>query len=193
VSTGALLLAVAASAWAQQGGALQLGDPGADAPALSARYAGVTPGADARNPLPKAATVPPRLVWTGFKMAGDKSQLFLQTTRPVTYDLGKPGPMKGHRGPVMSVFLRNCRIHLKNNGRRLDTRFFASPVAGVAIRQRRKDVELDIALKEVAAPVPRLEDGPDGSQFIVLEFPPGRPAAAATDASALPPDGPAER
>jgi hypothetical protein len=101
--------------------------------------------------------------------------------------------MKGHHGPVMSVFLRNCRIHLKNNGRRLDTRFFASPVAGVAIRQRRKDVELDISLKEAAAPVPRLEDGPDGSQFIVLEFPPGRPAAGVSDASGLPSDGPAGR
>jgi hypothetical protein len=193
VSTGALLLAVAASAWAQQGGSLSVGEPGAEAPPLSARYAGVSPGADARNPLPRAATVPPRLVWTGFKMSGDRSQLFLQTTRPVTYDLGKPGLMKGHHGPVMSVFLRNCRIHLKNNGRRLDTRFFASPVAGVAIRQRRKDVELDISLKETAAPVPRLEDGPDGSQFLVLEFPPGRPAAGASDASGLPPEGPAGR
>jgi hypothetical protein len=193
VSSGAWLLAAAAAVWAQQGAGLPAADPTADPPTLGARYAGVSPGADARNPLPKAATEPPRLVWTGFKMTGDRSQLFLQTTRPVTYDLGKPGPMKGQRGPVMSVFLRNCRIHLKNNGRRLDTRFFASPVAGVVIHQRRRDVELDISLKEAATPVPRLEDGPDGSQFIVLEFPPGRPAAAASEAPSLPAEGPAGR
>ena len=190
MSPGALLLAVGFGVLAQ---AAPPSEPAADAPAAPARYAGVSPGPDARNPLPRAAAAPPRLLWTGFKMAGDKSQLFLQTSRPVTYDIGQPGNVKGHHGPVMSVFLRNCRIHLKNNGRRLDTRFFATPVAGVAIRQRRRDVELSISLKLVAAPVPRLEDGPDGSQFIVLEFPAGPAAASTPDAPALPADVPAER
>jgi hypothetical protein len=60
----------------------------------------------------------------------------------------------------------------------------------VVIHQRRRDVELDISLKELAAPVPRLEDGPDGSQFIVLEFPPGRPAPSASDAPAPAADAP---
>jgi hypothetical protein len=80
----------------------------------------------------------------------------------------------------MSVFLRNCRIHLRNNRRNLDTRFFATPVQGVSARQRHKDVELRIALKEPTTATPRTEPGPDGTQFLVLDFPPGQPAADTT-------------
>ena len=28
----------------------------------------------------------------------------------------------------LSITLRKCRIHMRNNSRRLDTRFFATPV-----------------------------------------------------------------
>lgn len=139
-------------------------------------YAGV-PGPEGRNPLPHPKSDPPRLVWTGFKMAGDRSELFLQTTRPVTFDV-----VEGAAGRKLSVFLRNCRIHLKNNARRIDTRFFASPVQEVSARQRRKDVELVVTLETSAAPTTRTEPGPDGTHFLVLTFPPGRaqaPAAAA--------------
>jgi hypothetical protein len=179
VSPSALLVALAIARLAQEGLAPSL--PGDPAPP-PARYAGVVPGPDARNPLPRAAAAPPRLVWTGFKMVGERSEIFLQTSGPVTYDVGPRGAgAKGHHGPALSVFLRNCRIHLKNNGRRLDTRYFSTPVAGVVIRQRRKDVELSIALKEPATPSPRVEPGPDGTQFIVLEFPPGRAPAPQVD------------
>lgn len=140
-------------------------------------YAGV-PGPEGRSPFQPPRSAPPRLVWTGFKMAGDRSELFLQTTRPITFDVvdGTAG-----RAPKLSVFLRNCRIHLKNNARRIDTRFFASPVEEVSARQRRKDVELMVTLEGAAAPTTRTEPGPDGTHFLVLSFPPGRaraPAAA---------------
>jgi hypothetical protein len=143
--------------------------PGA---AALAPYAGVVPGPDARNPLGRPRSEPPRLVWTGFKMAGDKSEIFLQTTRAVSYELGDP-VMKGG-APRLTVFLRNCRIHLRNNGRRLDTRFFATPVEEVSARQRRKDVEIAVSLEAAAVPTVRTEPGPDGTQFLVLTFPPGR-------------------
>jgi hypothetical protein len=157
-----------------------------DGPAPSAggeKYVGVIPGADSRNPLPKAKKAPPHLIWSGFKSAdGGGSQVFFQTNLPVTYDVvpGKTG------GKELSVFLRNCRIHLRNNGRNLDTRFFATPVEGVSARQRHKDVELRIALKEPASPTPRTEPGPDGSQFLVLDFPPGQAAAAESHAPVAP-------
>jgi hypothetical protein len=140
-------------------------------------YAGV-PGPEGRNPLPRPKSDPPRLVWTGFKMAGDRSELFLQTTRPITFEVTEA---TAGRAPKLSVFLRNCRIHLKNNARRIDTRFFASSVEEVSARQRRKDVELMVTLEGAAAPTPRTEPGPDGTHFLVLSFPPGRaqaPAAA---------------
>jgi hypothetical protein len=50
----------------------------------------------------------------------------------------------------------------------------------VTAHQRHKDVELRIDLKEAASPTPRTEAGPDGTQFLVLEFPLGRPTADPT-------------
>jgi hypothetical protein len=142
------------------------------------KYVGVIPGPDARNPLPAAKKAPPHLIWSGFK-SGDagSSQVFFQTNLPVTFEVVPARPGKPRE---MSVFLRNCRIHLRNNRRNLDTRFFATPVQGVSARQRRKDVELRIALKEPTTPTPRTEPGPDGTQFLVLDFPPGQPAADVT-------------
>jgi hypothetical protein len=139
------------------------------------KYVGVIPGPEARNPLPPAKKAPPHLIWSGFK-TGDagSSQVFFQTNLPVTFEVV---PARAGKPREMSVFLRNCRIHLRNNRRNLDTRFFATPVQGVSARQRRKDVELRIALKEPTTPTPRTEAGPDGTQFLVLDFPPGQPAA----------------
>jgi hypothetical protein len=142
------------------------------------KYVGVVPGPDGRNPLPKAGKAPPHLIWSGFK-SGDagSSQVFFQTNLPVTFEVV---PASASRPKEMSVFLRNCRIHLRNNRRNLDTRFFATPVQGVSARQRRKDVELRIALKQPTTPTPRTEPGPDGTQFLVLDFPPGQPAPDTT-------------
>ena len=160
-----------------------LDGPATPAPTLVG-YGGVVPGVEGRNPLAHPKSDPPRLVWTGFKMAGDRSELFLQTTRPVTYELSARGPAgsAAGRAPRMSVFLRNCRIHLKNNGRKLDTRFFATPVEEVTARQRRRDVEILVSLEATTAPTARTEPGPDGTQFLVLSFPPGKAQSPKADA-----------
>ncbi len=168
------------------------------------KYVGVNPGSSARNPLPAPSPKPTHLVWTGFKMTPDGSQVFLQTTQVVSYEIkGAAAPreikkvgkaQKGAPHLGMSVFLKNCRIHLSNNRRTLDTRFFATPVAGVLVRQHHADVELRIALKENATPIPRTEPGPDGTQFLVLAFPPGTaavPRAAASGAAHPSAEGPA--
>jgi hypothetical protein len=143
---------------------------------VSAKYGGLKPGPEAKNPLPLPQPDPPQLVWTGFRMAGDKSEIFLQTTRPVEHTV-QAGVGKAKR---LSVLLKNCRIFLRNNQRNLDTRYFATPVHGVSARQRHKDVELSIVLKETAAADARVEPGPDGSSLVVLAFPPGRPSEAPT-------------
>jgi hypothetical protein len=108
-------------------------------------------------------------------MVGDRSEIFLQTTRPVQHEL-VPATGKAARPGAFSVLLRNCRIHMRNNARKIDTRFFATPVQGVSARQRRRDVELSVALKDAATPEVRTDPGPDGTQFLVLSFPAG-PAA----------------
>ena len=141
------------------------------------KYVGVIPGPNARNPLPPAKKAPPHLIWSGFKAGdGGGSQVFFQTNQSVTFEL-VPSPGNPRE---LSVFLRNCRIHMRNNQRNLDTRFFPTPVQGVSARQRRKDVELRIVLKEPSSPTPRTEPGPDGTQFLVLDFPAGQPAAVDT-------------
>jgi hypothetical protein len=150
------------------------------------KYVGVVPSPDARNPLPPAGKAPPHLIWSGFQSGATGSRVFFQTNLPVTFDLGKAATAHGgKRGAgaqpgkpaTLSVFLRNCRIHLRNNSRHLDTRFFPTPVEGVTVVQRHKDVELRISLKQPATATPRTEAGPDGTQFLVLEFPPGQPVA----------------
>lgn len=127
-------------------------------------YIGVAPGSTNKNPLPRPDSPTPKLVWTGFQPSPEGGRVFLQTTLAVQFDF-KP------EGKQLSLTLRDCRIHLKNNERDLDTSYFDTPVAGVKTRQRRKDVEVRIALKTPVQTSPRVDDGPDGTKFVVLEFP----------------------
>ena len=152
-------------------------------------YRGVVLGSEARNPLPQPQSDPPSLIWTGFKMAGDRSEIFLQTTRRVEHEL-TPSAASGGRPASLSVLLRNCRIHLSNNARRMDTRFFATPVQGISARQRRRDVEIRIALKQRATPEIRVEFSADGTQFVVLSFPDGGAAGPGRTDTSPPPAEP---
>ncbi len=140
---------------------------------LDQKYNGLAPGAASASPLPKPNlnTWGSKLMWTGFQMTPGGSRLFFQTSSPVGYDV-KPG------GKAVMLTLRNCRVHLKNNQRGLDTRYFATPVRAVSLKQRRKDVEIHIGLKAAAAAEPKVEPGPDGTSFVVLDFPPGKPHPA---------------
>lgn len=143
------------------------------------RYAGLSLGPEARNPLPVPKEAPPRLMWTGFSGASEGGEIFLQTTREVAHDMAVTSGPGGR--PTLSVFLRNCRIHWKNNARRIDTSFFATPVDGIVARQKRRDVELSIRLKESVVPIVRWTPGPDGSHLLVLSFPAGSPAGGAPE------------
>ena len=144
-------------------------------PATPQKYDGVVPGSSAKNPLPAVPKVGSYLVWTGFQMTPTGSRVFLQTTQtvPFTVDEGRVG--KSGKS-TLSVRLEGCRIFMANNRRKIDTRYFASPVAGVSARQKGRNVEVRIAMREVASAVPHSEAGPDGTQFLVLDFPPGKAA-----------------
>lgn len=143
-----------------------------EAPATGAEvYIGVSPGSTNKNPLPKPETNAPQLVWTGFQPSEAGGRVFLQTTTPVTFDLKDSGKQ-------LALTLHNCRIHLKNNERSLDTSFFDTPVAGIKTRQHKRDVEVVISLKSAMTAVPRMEEGPDGTKFVVLDFPITAKAAA---------------
>jgi hypothetical protein len=139
----------------------------------SEKYDGVVPGPNAKNPLPSAPADGPYLVWTGFQMTAGGSRVFLQTTQSVQFDV-KDGRATKSGKSTLEIKLRGCRIHMANNRRKIDTRFFATPVSNVSARQKRGDVEVHIGLREAVSVVPRNEVGPDGSQFLVLDFPPGK-------------------
>lgn len=142
-------------------------------PSTGQKYDGVVPGAARKNPLPAAPKVGAYLVWTGFQMTATGSRVFLQTTEPVQFDIDEGHPGKSGKS-TLAVRLEGCRIYMANNRRRIDTRYFATPVAGVSAKQKGRSVEVRIALREVASAVPHSEPGPDGTQFVVLDFPPGK-------------------
>jgi len=135
-----------------------------DAPASNEKYEGVGADLARKNPLPPPKGTGAHLVWTGFRKADQGALVILQTSTATTFEVG---PASGKR---VSIFLRGCRIHLDNNSRRLETRFFGTNVLSVQARQRKKDVEIIVTLKAPAVPTPRTEAGPDGSQNIVLAF-----------------------
>jgi hypothetical protein len=150
-------------------------------PALGQKYDGVVPGPVGKNPLPAAPKGGPYLVWTGFQMTATGSRVFLQTTQPVQFDLNE-GAAKKSSHSTLAVLLRGCHIHMANNRRKIDTRFFATPVSGVSAHQRGRDVEIRVVMRERVEAVPHSETGPDGTQFVVLDFPPGK---ASPEPSAL--------
>ncbi len=134
------------------------------------KYVGVSPELPRKNPLPPPKGTAPQLVWTGFQKSENGPLVFLQTSTPTPFEMGVAS------GKRISVFLRNCRIHLDNNSRRLETRFFGTNVLSVQARQRKKDVEIIVTLKAPSLPTPRTDAGPDGSQYVVLAFPADVPA-----------------
>ena len=119
----------------------------------------------------------PQLVWTGFQVTDSGSRVFVQTTAEVEL---KVETAKGG----VTVTLHNCRVHMRNNSRMLDTRYFASPVERIAVHQRRRDIQLDIALRAPAQSTPRQEAGPGGTHFWVIDFAPSGTKKATATASA---------
>jgi len=165
--------------------------PGQGTPPPAGGYGGVTPGGTTTNPLPQPPPgSSPYLIWTGFQPTASGSRVFLQTSAPVEFGVN-PGRVSRGKSTI-TVMLRGCRIHMANNRRKLDTRAFPTPVQSVSARQRGKDVELLIALREGATVTSGTEPGPNGSRFVVLDFPPGKatpieskaPARAEPDSSA---------
>ena len=151
-----------------QGASAQSGQAGA-------KYGGVTPGSNVSNPLPQSPQSPPHLIWTGFQPTATGSRVFFQTTGPVEFEVKEGHVSKGGHS-ALTVVLRGCRINLANNRRKLDTRAFSTPVQSVSAKQRGKNVELLITLREPASSTPATESGPNGTRFLVFDFPPGKPA-----------------
>ena len=151
----------------EAGAPLVVGTPG--------EYKGVRPGKVALPPNPPKATGQPFLTWSGFMMTDHGSRVFLQFTQPVHYTV-----TEGAKEVVVTV--KGARIHKRNNGRMVNTRYFATPVAKVQAKQHGKDVRVTILLRQAAKPEHKLEAGEQGYQFLMLDFPPTGEAPASQPA-----------
>src|SRR5688500_5011931 len=96
-------------------------------------YAGVVPGQTNRPPaMPRdVSRRPNRIVtWPGFQARADgASRFFVQTTSAVQ-------PSTSTTPGRVTITLPNVRIHLSNNHRPLETRFFNTPVARARVQRR---------------------------------------------------------
>jgi len=143
-------------------------------PVLGMSYAGVRPGKGGQLPGAPKAGGAPFLTFTGFMMTEAGSRVFLQLTQQVQYTVSQ-SPRE------ITLTLKGCRIHKRNNARPVNTRFFATPVAKVQAKQRGHDVAVTIGLRKSVSVQPRFEAGEAGYQFLMLDFPaeaaPAPPAA----------------
>lgn len=115
----------------------------------------------------KAAAHPTaRLMRSGFHLTPRGSEVVLQTSAEVELQTRE---VKAKDGPTF--VLKRCRATRANDRRPLDTRFFATSVTHVALRQRGGDLEVRVTLKDAAAiATTRKEQGPGGSWSWILEF-----------------------
>lgn len=145
-------------------------------------YQGVTPGGD--NPPPFAAesfgVTPAILTWTGFqRVSGGGSEVFVQLSTNVQYELATTPDR-------VVVKLAHTTVNVKNNQRRLDTRFFITPVEFVDVRPTSVGTDLVIELRRPAQPTITQTPAPGGYTMFVIGF--GNDAAAAPTSGTTPPE-----
>lgn len=153
-------LVVAATAVAQDG---------SSSGGSSSGYAGVSPGsanAPPRAPDP-GGEGPLLMTWPGFQARPDgASRFFLQTTGTVQVE------QKNEEGRFVLV-LKGCRLHLRNNRRPLETRYFNTPVSSARIERRGRDLAFVMSLRAPVTPMVSTQSGAGGYNFVLLEFPAG--------------------
>ncbi|WP_157595543.1 hypothetical protein [Plesiocystis pacifica] len=117
------------------------------------------------------------LTWTGFERGDGSSRVFFQLSTAVTPDVGA-------EGMTITVTLPSTAITVRNNRRKLITKFFNTPVNDVVLRRKGKDVVVTMNLRWESEVSWKLEDGANGYQLLVFEFP---DYASEDDANTPPP------
>jgi hypothetical protein len=151
-----IALAFAAAAFAQE----------RTGPRAVGEYAGVAPGTG--HLPPRAPRADARLLtWPGFQARPDgASRFFLQTTQPVTHRVST----EGNR---VVVILENLGIHLRNNRRPLETRYFNTPVTRAHVARRGRDVALVLEMRSAMTPVVSVQPAEGSYHYVFVEFPSG--------------------
>lgn len=100
---------------------------------------------------------------SGFRVTSAGSEVVLQTSAEVELDT------RGTQA-APSFVLRRCRALRANDRRPLDTRYFATAVTSVAVRQRGRDLVVRVTLREPADATPRKERGPGETWSWIVAF-----------------------
>lgn len=103
------------------------------------------------------------LTWTGFESKMTQSRVFFQLSSPVTPEVTDDGLTLTYRLP-------NTSVNVRNNQRRLDTRYFQTPVTSVNIRRSGADTVITLKLRREVAPSTRVVSAPNGYSMFVIEF-----------------------
>jgi len=129
-------------------------------------YRGVVPGGGKVLPphAPREKN-PTRVTWTGFQMKDDGgSRVFVQLTESAPYQVTQVGG-------ALHVIIKGAKLHLRNNGRPLDTHFFATPVKSIHATEKGGEVVLVIETRGHATHSEKTETQ-GGYQFLMIDFPP---------------------
>ncbi|PRP91967.1 hypothetical protein ENSA5_51780 [Enhygromyxa salina] len=103
------------------------------------------------------------LTWTGFERGESSSRVFFQLSTSVEPEISVEGTR-------VFVKLPRTSVKIRNNRRKLITKFFKTPVNEVKVSRTGKDVLAVLELRWEATPSWRFEAGAHGYQVLVLEF-----------------------
>lgn len=134
-------------------------------------YKGVTPGSAEEPPRSKRVRKAKvhLMTWPGFQMRpGGGSRVFLQTSRKPKFETSrKPGRFV--------VLLEKTRVHLRNNRRPLETRYFNTPVTRVKVKKRGKDLAIVLELRAEVRPKVTTKADPKGPfHYLFVDLPAGQ-------------------
>lgn len=156
-------------------------DPAFAAPNPVGFYSGVSVQGNHVPPLPakELGTAPAVMTWTGFERVGEGSRVFFQLSSAIEHEVSE-----AQDGLVLRIRMKNTRVNVKNNRRRLDLRYFKTPVSEVRIKHKGRDTIATISLKRAEAPRVELTQGKAGYTLLIVEFAEG---AGPTPAPSQPP------
>lgn len=103
------------------------------------------------------------LTWTGFERLDAGSRVFVQLSAAVE-------PEVAVANDKVVVTLPHTAVQIRNNRRKLITRFFKTPVDEVEIHRKGKTVQVVLELRWPAEPTWKIEPGANGYQLLVFEF-----------------------
>ncbi|MFV8756496.1 AMIN domain-containing protein [Nannocystaceae bacterium ST9] len=103
------------------------------------------------------------LTWTGFERLESSSRVFFQLSAAVE-------PEVVVSADEVIVDLPRTSVQVRNNRRKLITRYFKTPVTEVQIHRKGKQVHAVIELRWPSEPTWSVQPGTNGYQLLVFEF-----------------------